>query len=55
MVNMAISAVVLLAVNMLEKRRDFLTEASKARRGEQMSLYVDIEKRLGAFCLQLKV
>ena len=32
MVNMAISAVVLLVVNMLE-RRDFLTEASKARRG----------------------
>ena len=30
-VNMAISAVVLLVVNMLE-RRDFLTDASKARR-----------------------
>ena len=32
MVNMAISAVVLLTVNMLE-RRDFLTDASRARRG----------------------
>ena len=33
-VNMAISAVVLLAVNMLE-RRDFLTDASKARRARR--------------------
>ena len=33
-VNMAISTVVLLAVNMLE-RRDFLTDASKARRARR--------------------
>ena len=34
LVNIAISAVVLLAVNMLE-RRDFLTDASKARRARR--------------------
>ena len=52
-VNIVISAVVLLAVNLLE-RRDFLRDASRARKGEGMSLYVDIEKRLGAFRLRSK-
>ena len=51
MVNMAISAVVLLAVNMLE-RRDLLSEAGRKKEGRPMSLCVDIEKKLGAFRLR---
>ena len=52
-VNIVISAVVLLAVNMLETPRP-PARREPCEEGEGMSLYVDIEKRLGAFRLQSK-
>ena len=51
LVNIAISAVVLLAVNMLE-RRSISLDASASERAIVMSLSVDIEKKLGAFHLR---
>ena len=48
LVNVGISAVMLLVVNMLE-RKNLLTTASRERRSAGMSLLVDIEKRLETF------
>ena len=53
MVNLSISAVVLLTVNMLE-RRDFLVSSWK-RRGDGLSLLVEIEKQLGSFHLRVQL
>ena len=52
MVNLSISAVVLLTVNMLE-RRDFLVSGGK-RTGDGLSLLVEIEKQLGNFHLDVR-
>ena len=49
LINIAISAVILLIVNMLEKKKS--SGCRTRKEGSRMSLLVDIEKKLGAFTL----